>query len=72
MVLELQQAWHCDHCPGKPTPGPRHSLSEELPCDIQPEPPPVLLHAVVQNLCIRNIRNGLGESKQAALDSHEY
>ncbi|KAJ7418363.1 hypothetical protein BTVI_29591 [Pitangus sulphuratus] len=39
MLLELRQAWCCDHFREEPVPVPNHPLSEEPFSNIQPKPP---------------------------------
>lgn len=45
-LVELQQAQHCDPCPGVPAPAPDHPLGAEPSPDIQREPPASQLRAV--------------------------
>lgn len=46
MLLELCQAWHCDHFPEEPVPVPRHPLGENPFCDIQSKPPLTQVHSI--------------------------
>lgn len=46
MLLELCQAWCCDHCSGQPVPVSDHPLDEEPFPDMQPKHPLMQFQAI--------------------------